>query len=435
MAITIIQSPQRLQPAYNPNYVTASSTNSGQDGFKYVVKIYTWLDGEGTWTNSFNALVPPNPDGLLVMNIGEIISQYVAHDLTPAEAGFKKCSTSIVRYYVSINEYYNSTYQNAEVTTGNAANTEVGFNDTAQLAWNAALSFKDYQNYNKNTYLNTSTNDAQLLTSVTVNKIYASQNSWVYGIYQSPSGSVTTAACYQARVKTYSAADAGGTLLGTFLINNPFQIQNVSGVGRYMMRFPCGTYNLNQINFTDFNSGAQPVITDSVLSYTVEIGKYIGSETFYNDIVTYNIEDNCNASKYTSYRLHWLNRLGGFDSFNFNCRSDVTDSNTKTTYTKSLGSLNGSNNWSYDLHERTNINMSSRSDIRVTLNSDNLSETEAAMIRELISSPVVFIEVSATEVYATNVLTQQFTYTTKKNEKVANVTLEVTLPEYNAQRY
>lgn len=177
MAITIIQQPERLQPAYNQLQVTASSTNSGEDGFKYVVKVYIWQDNDGAFTNIFNALVPPNPDGIFSMNFSEIISQYVDHDLTPAEAGFKKCGTSIVRYYVSLNEYYDSTYQAAEVVTGTITNHTSYlygpyFVDTTQLAWNSALTFKDFQSYDSDDWLNALGNDAQLLTSVTVNKIY-----------------------------------------------------------------------------------------------------------------------------------------------------------------------------------------------------------------------------------------------------------------------
>ena len=444
MAITIIQQPERLQPAYNQLQVTASSTNSGEDGFKYVVKVYIWQDNDGAFTNIFNALVPPNPDGIFSMNFSEIISQYVDHDLTPAEAGFKKCGTSIVRYYVSLNEYYDSTYQAAEVVTGTITNYTselygAYFIDNTQLAWNAALTFKDFQSYDSNDWLNTSvndvTNDAQLLTSVTVNKIYTNQNSWVYGIYESPSGILVASSCYQARVKTYSGENGTGTLLGTFLIANNYQNQDVSGVGEYMMRFPCGTYNLNQINFGDFYSGAQPVIDANVASYTVQIGNYFDGAQYYDDIITYNIEDNCNAAKGSNYRLHWLNRHGGFDSFNFNCRSDVNDNNSKLSYTRMLGGLNGSNSWEYDLHARTKITMNSNTNIRVVLNSDNITETESQMFRELISSPVVFVEISATEVYATEILTSSYNSSLKNNDKVTNFQVEITLPEYNAQRY
>lgn len=202
-----------------------------------------------------------------------------------------------------------------------------------------------------------------------------------------------------------------------------------------MMRFPCGTYNLNQINFGDFYSGAQPVIDANVASYTIQIGNTFAGVQYYNDIITYNIEDNCNSSKGSNYRLHWLNRFGGFDSFNFNCRSDVNDSNSKLSYTRMLGGLNGSNSWEYDLHARTKITMNSNTNIRVVLNSDNITETESQMFRELISSPVVFVEISATEVYATEILTSSYNSSLKNNDKVTNFQVEITMPEYNAQRY
>lgn len=434
MSITLLQVPERLNPAYNQQHVIASSTNSGQDGFKYIVEVKLDPgDNPVTWDTIFTAYVPPNPDGLLVINVGEVISNYVTHDLVPAEAGIKTCDNSIVRYYVSVTEYWNNTVSGVtQVDTGSIVPNASGYTDTTHLAWNAAMGFKDFQSYNYTDWMNSTEGDGRLLTNMTTNNIFTNQNAWLYLVNEVTDGTTGDYSFNQIRIRTY---DSSNTLIDTFVVTNNYKVQTDSDVGQFLNRIPSGTYNLNQISFADFVSGAQPIITASVAKYRIDLGYLVGGVQSYRiDHAIYNIVDNCYDEKYTPYRIHWLNRFGGFDSFNFHLLSNITDTNTKQSYSQMLGTVTA-NTWGYNLYDRTDVVMSSKNTTTIQLNSDNITADEAEYLRELISSPVVFIELSPSEVYATKVLTSQYSPTRKTNEKVTNLTIEVTLPEYSAQRY
>jgi hypothetical protein len=70
MAITIHQQPDEHSAISTPLIITASSTNSSNDGFKYVVR----LDIAG---NQIRYIVSPNPNDYLVFNIVSSVTQYL----------------------------------------------------------------------------------------------------------------------------------------------------------------------------------------------------------------------------------------------------------------------------------------------------------------------------------------------------------------------
>jgi len=70
MAITIHQQPDEHSAISTPLIITASSTNSSNDGFKYVVRLT--IAG-----NQIRYIVSPNPNDYLVFNIVSSVTQYL----------------------------------------------------------------------------------------------------------------------------------------------------------------------------------------------------------------------------------------------------------------------------------------------------------------------------------------------------------------------
>jgi hypothetical protein len=206
---------------------------------------------------------------------------------------------------------------------------------------------------------------------------------------QNPNGQTFT----QAEVKTY---DANG-IVQTVLVNNPYNAPASSG--ECFLRMPANPASLNLIPSGSLNSGSQPIITSSITRYTIRtldtgIPNGASSET-----KTYNIVSNC--SDHTKYRLHFLNRLGGFDSFSFIKGSQITDSISKSNYKKPKGTLTGSS-FGYTISDRLTTQYQTEVKTAYQINSDWIDDYESDWLRELLSSPIIFWEKDS-ELIAINV--------------------------------
>jgi hypothetical protein len=196
---------------------------------------------------------------------------------------------------------------------------------------------------------------------------------------QNPNGQTFS----QAEVKTYN----GNTLVQTVLVNNPYSAPASSG--DCFLRMPAAPASLNIIPGGSLNSGSQPIIDSNITRYTIrtlDTGIPNGSSSVTK---TYNIVSNC--SDHTKYRLHFLNRLGGFDSFSFIKGSQITDTISKYNYKKPKGELTGSS-FGYTISDRLTTQYQTEVKTAYQINSDWIDDYESEWLRELLSSPIIFWE-------------------------------------------
>jgi len=228
------------------------------------------------------------------------------------------------------------------------------------------------------------------------------------------------------RIKTYTSS---GTLIDTYDVNIDY-ITDLSLTTGYMVRIPIGTYNLNQINALDFISGSQPVITDSVAYYTIQT-----MSNFYDDgyPLRVNVVDYCDSPQV--FRLHFLNRLGGFDSINFDRYYTQTTQIERKNYKRPYGSVT-SGTWSYSASDRNNVNMINTAKKQYNIQTNWISETEASWLEELLTSPVVFWEADNSTLYSINILDSAYETKYHQKDKVFNLTLTFELTfDYKSQTY
>lgn len=366
MAITINQEPAKFTPAYNENWFVATTTNQAQANFKFVVDIV--FLGDVSYTRRIKRNIYPGSTNKLVIDVHRIIENYLTHDIDLATDEVELNANSWKGYIIRVGEEYGTT----PTVYPNLAQSNI------ILAWNAVQDFEQFVTYSSGTCLLGSSGSTFLTNSPAEQKVSTDEKGWLYMI-QNPNGQTFT----QAEVKTYN----GNTLVQTVLVNNPYNAPASSG--ECFLRMPANPASLNLIPGGSLNSGSQPIITSSITRYTIRtldtgIPNGASSET-----KTYNIVSNC--SDHTKYRLHFLNRLGGFDSFSFIKGSQITDSISKSNYKKPKGTLTGSS-FGYTISDRLTTQYQTEVKTAYQINSDWIDDYESDWLRELLSSPIIFWE-------------------------------------------
>jgi hypothetical protein len=202
---------------------------------------------------------------------------------------------------------------------------------------------------------------------------------------------------YSAEIKTYNSSN---TLINTFVLKNtsPSEFQynwlrynTNTDAGFVCWRLPAGAKNLNQINNSDLSTGSQPIITSAVSYWVIKI-----KSSANNLFGEYKCYLNSQCSKYKSFRLHWLNRLGGYDSFTFDMASQEDINIERNFFTKLLqDSGNYSSPKSYGYTTRGETQYHTQYSTIYSVTSNWITEDESNMLAEMMTSPNVYLEKDA----------------------------------------
>lgn len=144
---------------------------------------------------------------------------------------------------------------------------------------------------------------------------------------------------------------------------------------------------------------AQPYLTGppnfadpNAASYTVTVGTVIpvGMAFLYvaiSEVITYQIKPSCCGTR--DLRLHWLNQLGGTDSYTFNSEKDLVLTTTSDRAQKALDWVIGDP----DPHNKSdigNFKIKSEGSTAYVLKSRYLTNQEALWLSDLLNSPKVY---------------------------------------------
>jgi hypothetical protein len=126
-------------------------------------------------------------------------------------------------------------------------------------------------------------------------------------------------------------------------------------------------------------------------NYTIHVkNSQFGIPTSVSEFRKYKIDNTC--TNYEKQRVVFLNRLGGYDYFNFTLDSKRTLAITRTEYEKML-------NWNYTIGDRGKTLLAQKAEIKMTMNSNWITETDSLWLEELLTSPEVFILPNTNVVY------------------------------------
>jgi len=406
MSVSITGTPAFYTPAYNEQVVVASSTQTAQTNFRYRCEIV-----DNTLTNVLATVdVFPDANNLCVFDAKRVVESYVtSNPTTTSMTELSKCAESFKQYYVKVWERYGTTLTNHSSGITSAV-----------YAFNAAQRWEDFTSWNDDTYFIKSGNVANFLTNAPDSQnIYSNEKAFLHF------GVRTSGIARKARIKTY---DSSGSLIQTVLIKNNYNNINVNDGGR-IMRMPSG-WNLNDLSSGEITSGSLPIITASVASWVIDIYDDSGLAQLTNTR-TYVAAIEC--TPHTSYRVHFLNALGGFDSFTFNRKHEIKDTITKQSFEPVYGSVSGGT-WSYAKTDQRKKDFYIETNQTYKLNSDWISEAQSTWLYELITSPEVYIEIGGS-LRSCYVKAAEYVEKIQVSDKIFNLELEIELGKSVRQRW
>lgn len=350
MAITIEQNPADFATVYNDIVVTASSTNVAQPKFNYIFEVY---DGSNT-TLLRTLRIPPEIDySYGVCHLQRVLEGYVSTVFFDNVTGTQpKDATGLdYDYYVRVGEEY----EVAGVIT-----QYLNLQLVSNTCFGASLLYKNFVNFDIADY-ELDGNTKQFLTNAPLPiKVQETQQGWITLFNDSPAANFT--------IKTYLA---DGTLDQTATITN--------GATAAFSMFPSAPASLNAATLA---TGTQPLIDSTIKTY--EIYSVDGTQT--SKTYTFEVTDLCNFST-----LHFLNDLGGFDSFNFKTTKDAWKFE-KEFYKQDPKRIQSDGSYVWSNKDREHVQYYTNQKQTIKLVSDWITEEESEWLREMFSSPEIYIE-------------------------------------------
>lgn len=381
MAVTIYDEPQLIAPAGNPLVFTFSSDQTAQPNFSFIVEVY--IDGQLRLTQEvfrqFNTLGR--------IDVCEAVQSVVANPEITTAIEYN-ATNSMVEYYIKVYEKYGST-------------PTIQDDDTSAtlLAFNGALEYREWVNFNYDDYDPWQTNFAKFLTYFPRSKraLCGMEENFYLGYFEQTGAQTAT------------------------LVVNLFDISGNN--------IAFGSYNITESEFVILNVGPQVIIDNTAITqvdfddcyyYTVYVELTdIATETFtiYMDL---------DCKRYDTYRLHWLNKLGSFDSFTFSLVSTEAANVQSYGYQRDPGVWDDTS-YTYPLYAGQAINFAKTKTETLTLNSDWINQDiQQWLVKSLYDSPLVYLErENGTEFEPVKVTNSNYTLRQRRRDGLIQETVNI----------
>ena len=375
MAINIIQDTQGTSPVYNDMVVVVEQTTPAllnEDNYKFVFEVYIALSGTPIRFNVY----PDINTNLGVLDVHRVLEPYVKSflgDQIITGAAIGTADQSINYFRIE----YGWSYIDGSGVYQETLNDLTG---TDKYFWEGVFDWYDFvDEMNETTPFNNffcnTTNgvNGQFLTYKKSKKVTITDNGFTQVLTDTPSD------IDYMEVKTY---DSTGTIISTFQIATSVSPASFAARNLSIRSAP---QSLNDYTGS-FLAGAQPVITSSVASYTIQLFETTPAVT--SEILTFEIEEGC---RYDIQRLHFHNKLGGFDAFNFTKASKETTDINRKTY-KTTPSRVSASGYAYSYKDKANITYYVSKSNKMKVVSDWLTDEEHEWLLELVASPEIYLE-------------------------------------------
>lgn len=409
MSVTILTLAPTHTPVYNNQNLVASSTNSTQTNFKYVVTIEI---NNGTFVPNTTLKIPPRPDNSkLYFNPQKIVESQVTSYFDTTALDFYTPQITIPsamkKVVISVAEEYGSPVSGF----GGASGT--------YYVWNGAYDSLDFADY----IYSTSTSSKDLTLSPGLTDTIHFDQKYLYKTWHR--GFSTR----DNRYLNITAYDSSGAIVQTALIENT--LYNVGGsFQRNYTTLNVSPYGLNNyVGVITSQSVVGPLVPATTVRYTFYFTNTIGDVS--SGANTVYIDDFC--SIYDRYVLHFLNKLGNYDSFTFNLLSRSKTDKDADSYKKIPYTLNSGNYYRYEKYTNDTVVYNTVLTNKLTMNSNWVDDAKALWLRDLFTSPDVKLEIPdnpnivGSQATLISVKVSEKSYETKKqaNDKLFNIVIEV----------
>jgi hypothetical protein len=369
VSLSVNQSPETFTPSYNDvNYVVSESSGAvySSSNFKFIAEVV--VDASTIAKLKVPIYFGSNNKG--VFNIGRLLESYTTHDFKYSDTAASGCTNSFQDYSVKFGEEYSAS------ATGTVTEY-LNLTSASGTVWNAALNPITFVSFDSDTYA-ANNSSRKFLTSVRSQIIHRTQKVWLYAL---------RGAATNLRIVYSDSTTATITLPTTKMVRVPVNLSTPSGA----TYFDC---------------------------YLRDVDGVTVSETY-----RFTIKDEC--SKYDTYDLFFLNRLGGFDSFRFNRVSKSSYDITRKTFRQNQYTLdNTAVSWTYGTDSFSNVQYYEESKQKLTIFSNWITDTESIWLRELVESPVVYLW-DGTTLQAVNITNAMYEEKKWINDKMFNLQLDI----------
>ena len=343
MAITIYDEPQLIAPAGNPLVFTFSSDQTAQPNFSFIVEVYinSTLRLTQEVFRQFNTLGRIDvSEAVQSVLINPEITNVLQFDAT----------NSMVSYAIIVYEKY-----------GTTPIIQASDTSTTLKAFNAALEYPQWRVWDFEIYDPNFTQDAVFLTNFpTTSRALCGMDENFYLGYLEQSGAVPVNLDIQ-----------GNTITSDYLSITSSEF-NILNVGPQAI---IANSTITQLNFDDCYRYEVAINVSGV--------SFVGPFTIYMDL---------DCKRYETYRLHWLNKLGSWDSFTFALVSTESATVQAFDYQRDPGVWD-STSYTYPLYSGQKIHYAKTKSKQLIVNSDWISEpVQNWLVDSLFDSPLVYLE-------------------------------------------
>lgn len=396
MAFNILQQPLQYTPVYNDINFVVNSSNNGQPNFNYIFDVKI----NGAFISRHR--IPARPDnGYGLFNAKRIAETYISQTINFDQITVTSSTESILALVIECREEFGTT-----PTPGSILATT-----STVYCWNAVLGYHAWVNYYVQQFrqMTNEIDNSMLLSDNLINKIKLTEKAFI-SVLVGEANAVSKIGVF--------AKDASGTNIQTTYITNPFAA--VSNTASRFITLPAGPSNLNLILNANLDAGTQNqgnIIPANTSYYEIRTYGTLSASKVYR----YNITEVC--SKYTPVRLHFLNRLGGWDSFTFDLLSTYQSNIERKEYRQNLGGFVGSS-YIYDVKDRSATIFDTQIKTIQVLNSNWITDVEAAWLEQLLTSPDIYFEIG-TQLHAVNITDTSYLQKKVVNDKLFNLTVTI----------
>jgi len=271
---------------------------------------------------------------------------------------------------------------------------------TTEYSWNGGLQYKEFLSYDIDDFYISSLPSSQgrfLTNGPKTRKVREGEVEYLSLINWDNSTLYNMTAVY----KSYTS---NGTLIDTYTINlgSSTKVHKVLQLG-------VGRENLD--TYLDFTNATY---------YTVHIEDSLGTQI--SEQITYLIDTEC--YRFTQKRLMWLNRLGGWDFFTFNLRSDKTIDINRNEYKRNLRSYDSSTDlYNYSMGDRGRTTYIVEASETETCFSNWIRDDEMSWMEELYTSPEVYLIEDTTNMLPINITDDSVTLGKAENYGLVSYTI------------
>lgn len=407
MAITIQSSPATYASMHDDLWFVASSTNVGETSFKFVYDVYV----NGSQVSRTKVFPAPSAEGSYgIFNSSPMVRSYVTNYFEPSGNSILVASNDKIKvdYTLQIGEEFVS--GGNLVTTLNMASGALSaynyypplFADIFFVNNDTPLVLSDYY---ENLLIENFTDD--WLTERDNQQISIEYGDNFYATYLK-----ITAGTYSAWVDVVNEAGAVvDTASGNITLSGQMNL------------FNCQAGHIN-------SWAGRTLITDASYGYHVYLKRGVAISRKLQFI------QKC-YPKFKQYNLHFLNRLGGWDTMKFALVNRRSTELQRASYRRNDWQLSGNrmtNIDSYNKYNETTLNYAIQHKDKFHLISDWVTYQDYEWLAQLVASTITYIEVQGAY-FPVTIGINTYEYKVKNADKLYNFEIDIEVGKYLTSQF